>query len=66
MITPFIRQETETKIALCRQGSCCPTVEKSETGFTLKDDFGGSISLNDEEFMLLREAVNHFKPNNTI
>ena len=66
MIKPFIRQDTETKIALCRAGSCCPTVEKSETGFILKDDFGGSISLNNEEFALLRDAVNHFKPDNTI
>ena len=61
MITPFIRQESETKIALCRAGSCCPSIEKSEKGYTLTDDFGGSISLNQEEFRLLSKAVEHFE-----
>jgi len=65
MITPFIRQETPEKILLCRTGSCCPSIEKSPEGFTLKDDFGGSISLNTEEFALLKKAVNHFMPENS-
>ena len=61
MITPFIRQDSETKIALCRQGSCCPSIEQSEKGYTLTDDFGGSIALNRDEVRLLKQAGDHFE-----
>lgn len=61
MITPFIRQETETKIALCRQGSCCLTLEKrGEDEFWMTDDYGGSVKLDKNDLSLFADAAKHF------
>lgn len=50
----FLNQNT---IKLCRQGSCCPIVEKvGENEFTVKDDYEGSVKLTGEEINDLFEA----------
>lgn len=55
----FINQNT---IKLCRQGSCCPTVEKtSENEFIVKDDYDGSVKLTSEEIDDLYEAYQKLK-----
>jgi|CXWK01.1.fsa_nt_gi hypothetical protein len=61
MIKPFIREITETKVALCRAGSCCCELEKQgEDLFILTDDFGGSVKLDKNDLKLLPEAVKRF------
>ena len=61
MIIPFIRQETETKIALCRSGSCCVTLEKQgEDEFVMTDDYGGSVKLDKNDLSLFADAANRF------
>ncbi len=46
------------KITLCsRPNACCPTVETTEYGFTVKDDFGGSVKLTKEQMRILKEKV---------
>lgn len=54
--------ESQNSVRLCRQGSCCPTIEKQDENFVIKDDFNGEVKLTKEEFIMLREAVQHFEP----
>jgi len=60
MITPFIRQETPEKVALCRVGSCCASIEHIGEFFYIVDDFGGKVQLDINDMKLLPEAVKHF------
>lgn len=41
------------KMTLCSEKSCCPTVEKQDGIFIIKDDFGGSVSLSEKELSML-------------
>lgn len=61
MITPYIREVTENKVACCRAGSCCLTLEKlGENDFEMVDDFGGKVKLDINDMKLLPEAVKRF------
>lgn len=53
------------KIVLtCRQGSCCPILEKvSEDKFTLSDDYNGKVQLNKEQLGLLKQAIDKIDQN---
>jgi len=43
------------KYVLCgRKNGCCPTIEDTEYGYTIKDDFGGEVKLTKAEFNLLK------------
>lgn len=49
---------SDTKILLCRRGSCCPVVEKMENDkFSIKDDYSGEVTLTSDEVGMLFEAV---------
>jgi hypothetical protein len=37
-------------MTLCGVAGCCPTVELSEKGALIKDDFGGKVVLNKDEW----------------
>lgn len=37
--------ENLNKVRLCRAGSCCLTVEKTEDSFLLTDDYGGKLTV---------------------
>ena len=53
----------QNKIILCAQKKgCCPTISPTEDGkFRVTDDFGGSISLTQDEFYMMEKAVKHHK-----
>ncbi len=53
----------ENKIVLCscRRGSNCPTIHPKDDGFDITDDFGGKVSLTNEEFFELAEAVEVYR-----
>lgn len=54
----LINQNT---VRMCRKGSsCCPVVEKVEDNFELSDDFGGKVKLTKDQFVMLKEVVEHF------
>ncbi len=53
--------ESQNSVRLCRQGSCCPTVEKEDDAFIIKDDYEGKVKLSKEEFLMLKEAIQHFE-----
>jgi hypothetical protein len=60
-ITPFVRQESPEKVALCRQGSCCTTIQKvNENEYHITDDFGGSVKLDRNDLSLLPDAAKFF------
>lgn len=49
----------QTTVRLCRKGSsCCPTVESTEEGYEIKDDFGGNVKLTKDQFTMLKEVEN--------
>ena len=47
---------TQTSVRLCKTGSCCPIVEKTEEGYNISDDFGGKVKLTEEQFSMLKDA----------
>lgn len=48
-------------VRLCRQGSCCPIVEKvSDDEFTIADDFNGKVRMTKDQMQMLRDAIEHF------
>jgi len=48
---------TDTKILLCRTGSCCPTIEKIEDDlYSITDDFGGSVKLTADHIEMVKQA----------
>ena len=50
------------QIKLCCGGKGCPVISKKGNGMVqIKDDFGGSILLKEEEARLIEEALNKFK-----
>jgi hypothetical protein len=51
------------KIVLtCRQGSCCPILEKvSEDEYTLSDDYNNVAKIRKEHLSLLKQAIEHFE-----
>jgi len=44
------------KIVLCGRGKCCPTIEKKEENFVIRDDYDGKVVLTKEQLNLLRNA----------
>jgi len=55
-------QINDNTIRLCRQGSCCPVIERKNDGnFTITDDFNGSVQLTEAELDILSEAIDAFK-----
>lgn len=48
-------------ITLCRQGSCCPTLTKTESEYILKDDYNGSVRLTEDQLTLLKDSIDYFK-----
>ena len=53
--------ENQNSVRLCKAGSCCVRIEKvEENRFDFFDDYGGKVTLNKEEFDMLKEAVEHF------
>jgi hypothetical protein len=50
------------QIKLCRQGSCCPIVDRvSEDEFTITDDFEGKVTLTKDHLIMLKEAIEEFQ-----
>lgn len=46
------------KFTLCRgNGSCCPIITETEYGYTIADDFGGTVKLTADQMSLLRTVV---------
>lgn len=54
--------ENQNSVRLCRQGSCCPNIKKFEDRYEITDDYNGKVILTPEEFDMLSEVVNHFRP----
>jgi hypothetical protein len=51
----------QNSVKLCKQGSCCVQVNKiEENRFEMTDDYDGKVVLTKEEFLMLKEAVEHF------
>jgi hypothetical protein len=49
-------------VRLCRQGSnCCPIVEQAVDNYEIKDDFGGKVTLTKDQFVMLKDAIEHFE-----
>jgi hypothetical protein len=48
------------RIVLCGKGRCCPILEKTETNYTLVDDYGGKVVLTPDELDLLSIAIEKF------
>jgi len=44
------------KIVLCGRAKCCPTIETTEYGYEIKDDFGGIVKLTKEELNKLKQT----------
>ena len=42
-------------VFLCRGSGCCPSVQKTDDGIEIKDDFGGTVRMTDEQFSILKE-----------
>lgn len=40
-------------VVLCRKGSCCPVVTKTESGIEITDDYNGKVILTDDEVSML-------------
>lgn len=47
-----------SKIILCGVQGCCPTVEFKEREVIIKDDFGGRVKLNKDQW---NDLVKRFK-----
>ena len=45
------------KIMLCGRAKCCPTVETTEYGYEIKDDYSGKVKLTKKEMNLLRKSI---------
>ena len=43
------------KKILCGRARCCPTIETTEYGYEIRDDFGGVVKLKKEELEKLKE-----------
>ena len=51
----------QNSVRLCKQNSCCVQVNKiEENRFEMTDDYDGKVTLTKEEFLMLKEAVDHF------
>jgi hypothetical protein len=49
-------------VRLCRQGTCCPLVERvSPDEFTITDDFNGKVKMTRDEMSMLKESIEHFE-----
>lgn len=47
----------EKVVTLCGANNCCPTVTINKGGsHIIKDDFGGSVKLSQEQFNMLKEV----------
>ena len=44
------------KINLCGRAKCCPTLEKVDDGYEIKDDYGGKVKLTRENLEKLQKA----------
>lgn len=54
----------ENTVRLCRDGSCCPIVERvNDNEFTISDDYDGKVRLTKDEVQMLREAIEHLDKN---
>ena len=42
---------------LCGVQGCCPSLEFSDQGVTIKDDFGGEVRLTDDQWLDLVSRV---------
>lgn len=49
------------RVRLCGKKRCCPEIKKQDNNFIITDDYNGKVTLTEEEFLMLREAVEHFK-----
>ena len=45
------------KIVICRGKRCCPTVETTNDGFVIKDDYGGEVKFTKEEMKVFKEKM---------
>ncbi|MDY6957552.1 MAG: hypothetical protein SVK08_00210 [Halobacteriota archaeon] len=52
------------KISLCCGKNKCPIAELSDTGLTIKDDFGGAVRLEGIQAVALADAIMAHVPNN--
>jgi len=51
-------ENNQWKFTLCRgNGSCCPVITETESGYVIADDFGGSVKLTTDQMSLLRSVV---------
>lgn len=47
------------KYVMCSTGSCCPILtEVEDNKFTIVDDYGGVVSLTNQELNLLKNFLN--------
>lgn len=51
----------EEKIVLCAVQNCCPTVEFKKEGIIIKDDFGGKVKLNKDQWNDLAKKIKEIK-----
>lgn len=58
-----MRKLDEKTIILCGRKRCCPTIafDDETNKFKIKDDFNGSVELSKDEFLMLEEALDHYK-----
>lgn len=51
-----IKKES-SKMILCGVQGCCPTIELKEKEVIIKDDFGGKVKLNKDQWNDLVERI---------
>ena len=50
-----MKLENNNSIRLCGGRSCCPLVTKEEDGYTITDDYGGSVKLTFDEMRMIKD-----------
>ena len=52
-----VSESKKTVLTLCGVQGCCPTVEIKEEGVLIKDDVGGKVQLNSDQWGDLKKKI---------